>query len=95
MEAEMGRWSGPLASVYGLHFVWLHEREPARLPTLDEVRTRVEGAVYDQREKRAMRDTLTHLRKSVVVRAAELERGPALPVPEGSASQAGSLEPRN
>jgi hypothetical protein len=37
-ELPVGRWSGPVESGYGLHLVLVHERSPARLPDLAEVR---------------------------------------------------------
>ena len=40
-ELPVGRWSGPVESGYGLHLVLVHERTPARLPDLDEVRDAV------------------------------------------------------
>lgn len=40
--APLDEWSGPFASGYGLHLVRLTVREPARLPSLDQVREQVE-----------------------------------------------------
>ena len=31
-NAPLGQWSGPVASSYGLHLVWIHERLPAEPP---------------------------------------------------------------
>lgn len=39
---EVGRWSDPLESSYGLHLILVEERTPGRLPELDEVRDAVE-----------------------------------------------------
>jgi parvulin-like peptidyl-prolyl isomerase len=36
-----GSWQGPIASSYGLHLVYVHERTPARVPELSEIRARV------------------------------------------------------
>jgi hypothetical protein len=38
----IGEWWGPVRSPYGLHLVRVHERAPARVATLDEVRDAVE-----------------------------------------------------
>jgi hypothetical protein len=35
-------WFGPVASRFGYHLVWVHERQEASLPPFDEIRTRVE-----------------------------------------------------
>lgn len=36
-----GRWAGPVESSYGVHLARIGEREPARLPALDEIRDTV------------------------------------------------------
>ena len=41
VELPVGRWAGPVESGYGLHLVFVHERTPARLPDLDEIRDAV------------------------------------------------------
>ena len=41
-DAETGVWSGPYASSFGLHLVRVRDREPGRLPSLDEIRPVVE-----------------------------------------------------
>lgn len=38
LDAEPGRWTGPIESGYGLHLVHVGERREARMPTLGEVR---------------------------------------------------------
>lgn len=35
-------WSGPISSRYGYHLVYVHEREPAHVPPLDEIRVEVQ-----------------------------------------------------
>ncbi len=48
--AEAGRWTGPIASPFGVHVVFVDERLPERLPELSEIRE----SVLDewQRERR-------------------------------------------
>lgn len=41
-QLETGRWQGPVASGYGLHLVYLLEKEPAVIPGWREVRDQVE-----------------------------------------------------
>ena len=36
-----GSWQGPIASPHGLHLVYVHERTPARVPALSEIRAQV------------------------------------------------------
>ena len=38
-ELEPGRWEGPLASGYGLHLVFLTEKEASVIPELDKIKT--------------------------------------------------------
>lgn len=40
-DAPAGTWLGPVASAYGLHLVWVHERLPETAPTLAAVRGQV------------------------------------------------------
>jgi hypothetical protein len=67
---EPGRWSGPIASSYGLHLVWVHRRLPARLPPLAEVRAEVLARWREQREAQAVAEALAVLRGEVEVRVA-------------------------
>lgn len=39
---NVGEWVGPVASGYGLHFVYIDAKQASRLPELDEVRDGVE-----------------------------------------------------
>jgi hypothetical protein len=41
-NAPKGAWFGPVASRFGYHLVWVHERQEAGLPPFDEIRERVE-----------------------------------------------------
>jgi hypothetical protein len=40
--APEGTWSGPFPSRFGHHLVWVHERKPAYVPPLAEIRPQVE-----------------------------------------------------
>lgn len=37
-ELRVGEWEGPVVSRYGLDLVYIHERVPGRVPTLDQAR---------------------------------------------------------
>jgi PPIC-type PPIASE domain len=41
-DAPKAAWFGPVASRFGYHLVWVHERQEASLPPFDEIRERVE-----------------------------------------------------
>jgi parvulin-like peptidyl-prolyl isomerase len=63
LRAPPGRWSGPVASSYGLHALWVHEREPARLPGLEELRPELEASWRSEQESRALAAALAELRE--------------------------------
>jgi hypothetical protein len=68
--APDGQWSGPIASSYGLHFVWVRERRAADLPPLDELRTRLRAAVLREREQAALQAHLAALRERARIEVA-------------------------
>jgi hypothetical protein len=51
--AALGRWSGPYASPYGKHLVYVSDRQPAQEPKLSEVRTAVEREWQAERGREA------------------------------------------
>jgi len=62
--APTQQWSDPISSSYGLHLVWPHERTPAVLPPLDEIRQRVEGELMREREEKDLQEHLDSLRRN-------------------------------
>jgi hypothetical protein len=58
----MGGWSGPVASSYGVHLVWVHEREPAGLPGALVLRSELREAFLEERAEAALRERLAWLR---------------------------------
>jgi hypothetical protein len=63
MGIPQGSWQGPIASSYGFHCVWLHERIAARVPTLGELRRQVLDAVQRERGEQALGALLASLRE--------------------------------
>ena len=57
-----GHWHGPLASPYGVHLVWVHERVEAAAAPLELVRAAVRAALREERAAAALRDGLIALR---------------------------------
>jgi hypothetical protein len=47
-QAPVGAWFGPVASRYGYHLVWVHERQEAYLPPFAEIRARVEQRLLEK-----------------------------------------------
>lgn len=56
------RWSGPIASAYGEHVVWVHERAHAEPLPLDAVRGRLRELVRSRRAADALTGALAELR---------------------------------
>jgi hypothetical protein len=67
MRAPAGEWSGPLASSYGWHLVWVHEQTPEASPSLDEARRELRAAWLSEREREALQRAMQRLRDGVQV----------------------------
>ncbi len=65
---EPGGWSDPISSPYGLHLVWISEREGADLPALDAVRPRVLRAYRAERRAQYLGRMVDALRATYHVR---------------------------
>jgi hypothetical protein len=70
-----GRWTGPIPSAYGQHAVWVHERTPEELATLDDVRGEAREELLAERGGRALREYVQVLRERHPVRV-ERSSGP-------------------
>jgi parvulin-like peptidyl-prolyl isomerase len=65
--APVGAWSGPVASAYGVHLVFVREREPSRALAFEEVRDSLRHAVMAERRRAALDRGLAALRAGVRV----------------------------
>jgi len=61
LKIEPGQWTGPITSAYGEHRVFVRERWDARMPSLDEVRPRVERDFIAERRRRELAATYERL----------------------------------
>lgn len=75
-ELPVGRWSGPVASAYGSHLVWVHERRPRETLSFEEVRDPLRYAVLAERREQALARALEELRAGVRVVVETDEGGP-------------------
>ncbi len=71
-KAPLRTWSGPIASSYGLHFVWVERRVPQRMPELSTIRARVRADYLEDQRNSAAREALARLRQHYEI---ELVRG--------------------
>lgn len=69
--APQGRWSGPYASPYGLHLVWIDERQDAQPADPQAVRAQAAYAALTEREQAAMQQGLAQLRQQYRVEIEE------------------------
>lgn len=78
-ELPVDEWSGPVLSSYGMHVVRIRQRIPSRLPSLDEVRSRVVLDLGEQRLRSAADTYYEGLRRrfEIVVDAEALAGGAA------------------
>lgn len=67
MDLPLRIWSGPIASPYGLHLVWIEAREPAQLPPLESVRRQVLQDLRAERRAERLREVIRQLRQQYVV----------------------------
>lgn len=77
-KAEVGRWVGPVPSVFGLHLVFVRERREARRPELDEVRAQVERDAVSaaRRDELAERYAALLAKYTVVIESQPPEAAP-------------------
>ena len=63
-KAELGAWTGPVRSAYGLHLVLVQARAPAGLPALHEIRERVRSDAMHDASGAALQRALARLKQS-------------------------------
>jgi hypothetical protein len=66
--APLETWTGPLASAYGLHLVWVQERVASRVPPLADVRAQVLHRLLRERRAQRVQETVAALRRRYDVR---------------------------
>jgi hypothetical protein len=72
-EALVGVWRGPVSSVYGLHFIKVLEKEPARVPPLDAIVAEVRADLLREVRAELRKERMAALRDAYTV---HIERMP-------------------
>jgi hypothetical protein len=67
-------WAGPVASPFGLHLIWVHEKVPEHMPPLDTVWQQVAREILQERAETRLVSGLRRLRSLYDIR---IERGNA------------------
>jgi hypothetical protein len=74
-KLETKRWSEPIRSPFGLHLVWVAEKQEARVPALESVRSQVLQAYRAERQQEYARRMMEEIRRAYEVRVEK--RGPS------------------
>jgi len=64
---EAGKWSGPVASGFGFHLVYIESRVPGRLPDLNEVRELVQRDWISQRGRETIEGLYDRLAENYTI----------------------------
>ncbi len=67
IELSPGAWHGPIRSAYGLHLVWVDERQESTLPGLDPVRNQVQQRYLAELREAALAKAMQTLRERYAV----------------------------
>jgi hypothetical protein len=67
LDVEQGHWLGPIPSGLGAHLVQVSDRQPARLPTLAEVRPQVLRDWQDQQRREQKEQAYARLRQRYAI----------------------------
>lgn len=89
-DIESGQWTGPIASGYGLHLVYVRERVAGREPSLEDVRDAVTRDLLTSRRKEQLESMYERLleKYTVVIDMPDPEASPADEAPEAPAGEA-------
>ena len=75
LALDPGSLSGPLRSSYGVHVVWIEEKEPVRTPSFEVVRPQVLAHVLQDRREARLAAALRELRAKYAVRVEPTDGG--------------------
>ncbi len=82
-DAPTQEWIGPIASAFGMHVVWIHDRVESRIPELSEVRARVSEDWIEAESRKALREQVARRRTQVDLRIIE----------DGASSSSSAISP--
>jgi len=68
IDAPRGRWSGPIRSAYGVHFIRVQAQQPGGALEQAAVRRQARYALLEQRERAVVRAQLDRLRAAYPLR---------------------------
>jgi hypothetical protein len=88
VNLEVARWAGPIRSAYGVHLVYVRERQDGHVPALADVRPQIERDVTVERRRKqlaAMYESLLE-RYLVIVENRRETRAAAAPAAGGAGS---------
>ena len=68
LEIPVNQWVGPVTSNFGLHLVYLTERQSDYIPELKEVAYKIKNEMIDERKKELDQKFMAELRKRYIVK---------------------------
>jgi len=74
MSLPVGRWLGPIRSVYGSHLVWVHDKSPAKSAILKSVYNRVYLGLSHERRKQRLQNFINQLKTRYTIRIEPLDK---------------------
>lgn len=66
-DIEPGAWAGPVQSPFGMHLVLVTQRQPARLPALEDIQDSVLAEWREERRREAGEQAYQRLRERYVI----------------------------
>ena len=78
-EIKPGEWSGPIASAYGFHIVFVSRRAAARVPDFAEVDDRIATDLDTDRRAAALDRIYATVRDGYEVEVEAARAGPTIP----------------
>ena len=66
-EAQMNIWEGPFRSNFGLHLIYILEREPDYTPELQEVTSKIKTSMIDERKELLDEQFMSELRSRYTI----------------------------
>lgn len=92
VDAQPGRWLGPIESAFGPHLVWIERFVPSRIPAFEEVRSRVLDDWLEDHTREALRDEAARMRAAVEIRWIDDPGDPGSPSPASAQGETGTVK---
>ena len=62
-DAKINKWSGPYLSTYGIHLVFITNKQQSTTPDFEEVKQKIKKEIAEERNRKAYNNFLAELKK--------------------------------